>query len=82
MNARSKDHEEVELATFQYLHEAELAVGYLEDAGIPAAAVGDPAGQIQYGKGFSSRPRVLVRRGDLEAARELLKELGVLPDDE
>jgi hypothetical protein len=71
---------QVELASFQYLHEAELAVGYLNDAGIAAVAIGDPAGQIQYGKGFSAQPRVLVREEDLDEARTLLVDLGVLSD--
>ncbi len=68
----------VELASFRYLHEAELAAGYLEDAGIPAACLGDPAGQIQYGKGFSSRARLLVRGSDLEEARAVLEDAGIL----
>lgn len=68
----------VELASFRYLHEAELAAGYLADSGIAAACLGDPAGQIQYGKGFSSRARLLVRATDLEEARAVLEEAGIL----
>jgi hypothetical protein len=68
----------VEIASFRYLHEAELAAGYLEDAGIPAACLGDPAGQIQYGKGFSSKARLLVRGADLEEARAVLEDAGIL----
>jgi len=72
---------EAEAASFRYLHEAELARGFLEDAGIPAAAVGDPAGQIQYGKGFSSQARVLVQEAHLPRARQVLREAGMLDPD-
>lgn len=71
---------EEEVASFRYLHEAELARGFLEDAGVPAAAVGDPAGQIQYGKGFSSRARVLVRDSDVARARTVLEEAGMVDE--
>jgi ubiquinone/menaquinone biosynthesis C-methylase UbiE len=69
----------VEAAAFRHLHEAELARGYLDDAGIPAAAVGDPAGEIQYGKRFSPGARLLVRAEDLEPARQVLRGAGVIP---
>jgi hypothetical protein len=68
----------VEVASFRHLYEAELARGYLDDAGIPAAAVGDPAGEIQYGKKFSPGARLLVRAGDLGRARGVLRKAGIL----
>jgi hypothetical protein len=64
------------VASFPLLAQAELARGFLDDAGVPAAVHGDPAGQIQFGKGFSSAPRLLVRRADLTRAREILRDLG------
>jgi SAM-dependent methyltransferase len=68
----------VEVAAFRHLHDAELARGYLDHAGIRAAAVGDYAGEIQYGKKFSPGARLLVRAGDLEVARRVLEDAGVL----
>jgi SAM-dependent methyltransferase len=70
----------VEVATFRHLHEAELARGYLDEAGIRAAAVGDPAGEIQYGKRFSPGARLLVRAGDLPSARRVLQDAGIIED--
>lgn len=69
-------HAVVEVARFRHRHEAELASGFLEDAGIPAVAVGDAAGQIQYGKGFSTDARVLVRGRDRSRALALLEDTG------
>jgi SAM-dependent methyltransferase len=70
----------VEVAAFRHLHEAELARGYLDDAGIQAAAVGDSAGEIQYGKKFSPGARLLVRAGDLQSARRVLGDAGIIED--
>jgi SAM-dependent methyltransferase len=70
----------VEVAAFRHLHEAELARGYLDDAGIGAAAVGDSAGEIQYGKKFSPGARLLVRAGDLQSARRVLRDAGIIED--
>lgn len=70
----------VEVASFRHLYEAELARGYLDDAEIPAAAVGDPAGEIQYGKKFSPGARLLVRAEDEPRARKVLRDAGILPE--
>jgi hypothetical protein len=84
--ARSEDRESpdpdraVEVASFRHLHEAELARGYLDDAGIPAAAVGDPSGEIQYGKKFSPGARLLVRAEDEARARAVLRKAGILEE--
>ena len=67
----------VELAAFQYRHEAELALGFLEEAGVRAVVVGDAAGEIQFGKGFSSRSRLLVRARDREQGEEVLRQAGI-----
>jgi hypothetical protein len=71
---------EVDVAAFRHLHEAELARGYLDHAGIRASALGDSAGEIQYGKKFSPGARLLVRAGDLENARQVLEDAGVMDD--
>ncbi len=67
-----------EVAAFPHQHQAELARGFLEDAGIPAAVVGDAAGQIQYGAGFSSPARVLVRQADRHRALSILAAAGMV----
>jgi len=76
----TRDPQPVEVASFRHVHEAELARGYLDDAGIPAAIIGDPAGEIQYGKKFSPGARLLVREEELEEARSVLRRAGVLDE--
>lgn len=73
------DEAPVEIGRFRYRHEAELVRGYLEDAGIPASVIADDADQIQFGKGFASPARILVRARDAEAAREVLRRSGIQP---
>jgi hypothetical protein len=71
----------VPIAEFQYRHEAELAAGFLSDAGIPFRLQSDDAGGADLGLSML-RPSVLwVRALDVEAARELvaLEELGSEP---
>jgi hypothetical protein len=63
---------EVALATFRYRHEAELAAGFLRDAGIPYRLQIDDAGGIDFGTTFSRPPVLWVRAADEVEARELL----------
>jgi hypothetical protein len=59
---------EVIAARFRYRHEAELAAGFLADAGIPYRLQSDDAGGT-----VAIRPAVLwVRESDLDEARELI----------
>jgi len=71
--------EVVELRGFGYRHEAELARATLEAAGIPSALLVDDAGGAQVGLSFSNPARLLIRRPDLDDAREILREAGLLP---
>lgn len=67
------------VATFGQRYEAELARGYLEDDGIPAAVAVDDAGGAYAGLTFSPNPaRVMVRPEDVRRARRLLVELGLV----
>jgi hypothetical protein len=69
------------VARFRTRYEAELAQGYLENAGIESALVTDDAGGAMVGMGFAG-PRLLVRIEDVPKARAALEEAGVLEDEE
>ena len=65
-----------ELVTAAVLHtdaEARLAAGALEAAGIPARVQLDQPGS---GAGFVEAARIVVRRRDVERAREFLNDDG------
>lgn len=63
------------LERYRWRHEAEMACGVLEDAGIPAAVSADDAGGMLAAGGLPSGRlpvRLLVRRADEARAREAL----------
>ena len=64
------------VATFAYRHEAEMARGYLEDAGIPVVMVAGDAAGIELGFAAPYRARIAVRKEDAEEAREVLVDAG------
>jgi hypothetical protein len=67
------------VATFGQRYEAELARGYLEDDGIPAAVAVDDAGGAYAGLTLSPNPaRVMVRPEDVRRARRVLVEVGLV----
>lgn len=68
----------VVLARFHYRHEAELAHGYLQDAGIPAGLFIDDAGGMEVGLAFANPARLVVHRDRAAEAREILESAGVL----
>jgi hypothetical protein len=68
------------VARFHYRHEAELAHGYLEDAGVPTAVFIDDAGRMDVGLAFVNPARVVVRLEDEQRAREVLADVGMLAD--
>lgn len=74
--------ESVVVAKFHRRHEADFAKGYLEDAGIPAVLGADDAGGADLGLAFSRQVRLLVRKEDLRRARAVLRDAGVLEEDE
>lgn len=68
----------VVVARFHYRHQAELAHGYLQDAGIPAGLFIDDAGGMEVGLAFANPARLVVHRDREEEAREILESAGVL----
>lgn len=70
----------VPVATFDRRHEADFARGFLEDAGIDSVLAADDAGGADIGLSFTREVPLLVRPEDREAAREVLREAGVLDE--
>lgn len=73
------------VATFHHRHEAELARGYLADAGIESVlSVDDGGGAFGMPLTFtlSSFATVRVREEDAERAREVLERAGILEEGE
>jgi len=69
--------------TFMSRPEADLAKSALDAAGIPSMVVGDDAGGTQPGFWESEGVRVVVRREDGDAAREVLDiDAKVAPDQQ
>ncbi len=78
------DEREVILARYWHRHEAELAAGFLDDAGIPYRLQIDDAGGVDFGTTFSRPPVLWVRAADETDAREVLgldDEAGAGADD-
>lgn len=61
----------VEVGRYRWRHQAELAGGRLEDAGIPSAVVADDAGGAYAG---IAPARLLVAPEHAERARRILEE--------
>lgn len=61
----------VEVARYRWRHEAEIAVGLLEDAGIPSVVVADDAGGAYAG---IAPARLVVAPEHAERARRILDE--------
>ena len=71
-SAAPDDAREVIVARFRYRHEAELAAGFLVDAGIPYRLQIDDAGGVDFGATFTRPPVLWVREADAADAREVL----------
>lgn len=70
-------------AKFRYRHEAEMARGYLEEAGIPSALGVEDAGGAYPGIGLGvGEAEVQVRPDDLRRARRVLVEAGLTEGEE
>ncbi|HEY7472931.1 MAG TPA: DUF2007 domain-containing protein [Gemmatimonadota bacterium] len=63
----------VEVARFRYRHEAEMALGILEDEGIPGVVLADDGGGAY--PGLLGRARVVVPTEHAARARAVLAEL-------
>ena len=66
------------VARFHYRHEAEMAHGYLESAGVDSALLIDDAGGMDVGLAFVNPARIVVRTEDEERARRVLVDAGML----
>ncbi len=66
------------VARFHYRHEAELAHGFLESAGVDSALHIDDAGGMDVGLAFVNPARLVVRVEDEERARQILVDAGML----
>lgn len=71
-----RESEVIVIARFHYRHEAEMASGYLQNAGIPAALFMDDAGGSQVGMSFVSPGRLVVGSQDRLGAIEVLEAAG------
>jgi hypothetical protein len=65
------------VARFHYRHEAELAHGYLETAGVESALLIDDAGGMDVGMAFVNPARLVVRVEDESRARDVLIDVGM-----
>lgn len=73
---------ETRIAHFQHYWEAELARGYLDDAGIPCRLVSDNvAGGVSYVGGLSGAALFVAEEVE-DAARVVLESAGILGGDE
>ena len=66
------------VARFHYRHEAEMAHGYLESAGVNSILQIDDAGGMDVGLAFVNPARIVVRVEDEERARQVLVDAGML----
>ena len=72
MTARDPGEAPVEVARFHWRHEAEMALGILEDEGIPGVVLADDAGGAYAGIAVS---RVVVPAEHADHARSVLAEM-------
>jgi hypothetical protein len=66
----------IEIARYAYRHEAELAAGFLKDAGIEAVVLADDAGGYEFGLAFARPARLLVAEAHAREARQVLEDTG------
>ena len=69
----------IEVARYRWRHEAEMALGVLEDEGIPGAILADDVGGVYPGIGTA---RLVVPAEHAERARVVLAELDSEEPDE
>jgi len=74
--SRRRASDPVIVAHFHYRHEAEIALGYLESAGLPAALFMDDGGGSQIGMAFTRPGRIVVRPERRKEAIEILEAAG------
>ena len=72
MTSAPRESGPVEVARFRWRHEAEMALGILQDEGIPGVVLADDIGGQYVGIGVA---RVVVPAEHAERARAVLEEL-------
>ena len=72
------ERDSVVVASFNHRYEAEIAQGYLHDAGIECVISADDAGGTDLGLGFTRRVRLIVLTDKEAEARKVLEDAGVL----
>lgn len=65
----------IQIASYSTHHEAELAAGFLRDAGIPAVTRSDDASGWEPGLTFVQSVRLSVEEEDRDRAVALLRQL-------
>jgi hypothetical protein len=65
----------IQIASYSSHHEAELAAGFIRDAGISALTRSDDASGWEPGLTFVNSVRLLVPPDEADRARSILKEL-------
>jgi hypothetical protein len=75
------EQDSVLLASFHRRYEAEIAQGYLHDAGIECVILADDAGGADLGLPLTRRARLFVLAADEERAYRVLGDAGVLGDE-
>lgn len=73
-----EDHDTEIVASFSRRYQAEMAQGYLNDAGIESMISADDAGGTDLGLGLTRTAHVIVRTEDEGRARKVLEDAGVL----
>jgi len=73
-----EEHDTAEVARFNRRYEAEMAQGYLNDAGIESMITADDAGGADLGLSLTRTARLLVRTEDEARALDVLGQAGVL----
>lgn len=73
MAGRREAGESVEVARYRWRHEAEMALGILEDEGIPGAVLADDVGGAY--PGVFGGARIVVSPEHADRARAVLAEL-------
>lgn len=71
--------EPVLVGTYSTRHEAEMALGILEDAGLTAAIRSDDGGSMEPALTWQGRAWLWVAGDDAAAARQLLTDAGYSP---
>lgn len=77
---RDRPDDVVVVARYHHRHQAELARGFLEEAGIRAAVTADDGGGsfgVPLAFSRSGFATVRVRREDVERARKVLRQAGM-----